>query len=154
MWYAHAYQWSHHDLNLEIDTSSLFIFDSKVSMRLLLLSFSLILLCFVLLPQEFYLICLGIRKTILQLVSVSLVLFVCLQIANLVYFSQMYWSWRSVASLLSATDCVSPVQRRWPEDIAWHPHGDSIVCAYSADGGDHQISVVGLNESHGVSFKI
>ncbi|KAG5234336.1 protein tipD [Salix suchowensis] len=27
----------------------------------------------------------------------------------------------SGASLLSTTDSVSPVQRRWPEDIAWHP---------------------------------
>lgn len=66
----------------------------------------------------------------------------------------MYWSWRSRASLLSTTDCVSKVQRRWPEDIAWHPRGNNILCAYSADGGDSQISVVNLNKSHGVSLKV
>ena len=49
--------------------------------------------------------------------------------------------------LLSATDCVSPKQRRWPEDIAWHPDGDSLFAAYSADGGDSQISVLNLNVS-------
>ncbi|XP_019702879.1 uncharacterized protein [Elaeis guineensis] len=51
------------------------------------------------------------------------------------------------ALLLSATDCVSPKQRRWPEDIAWHPDGDSLFAAYSADGGDSQISVLNLNVS-------
>ncbi|OWM65521.1 hypothetical protein CDL15_Pgr009111 [Punica granatum] len=55
---------------------------------------------------------------------------------------------RSGASLLSSSDCVSPSQRRWPEDIAWHPWGDRIFSAYSADGGDSQISVINLNKSH------
>ncbi|PKI56585.1 hypothetical protein CRG98_023029 [Punica granatum] len=54
----------------------------------------------------------------------------------------------SGASLLSSSDCVSPSQRRWPEDIAWHPWGDRIFSAYSADGGDSQISVINLNKSH------
>lgn len=51
------------------------------------------------------------------------------------------------ASLLSTTDCVSPKQRRWPEDITWHPDGDSLFAAYSADGGDSQISILNLNLS-------
>ncbi|KAJ6793821.1 U5 small nuclear ribonucleoprotein 40 kDa protein-like [Iris pallida] len=51
------------------------------------------------------------------------------------------------ASLLSTTDCVSPKQRRWPEDIAWHPDGDSLFAVYTADGGDSQISILNLNLS-------
>ncbi|XP_058092727.1 uncharacterized protein LOC131239176 isoform X2 [Magnolia sinica] len=54
---------------------------------------------------------------------------------------------RSNASLLSYTDCVSPKQRRWPEDIAWHPDGDSLYSVYTADGGDSQISILNLNSS-------
>ncbi|KAH7522495.1 uncharacterized protein LOC107423487 [Ziziphus jujuba] len=55
----------------------------------------------------------------------------------------------SGASLLSSTDCVSPKQRRWPEDIAWHPDGNSLFSAYSADSGDSQISVLNLNKTQG-----
>ncbi|URE31525.1 WD domain, G-beta repeat [Musa troglodytarum] len=55
----------------------------------------------------------------------------------------------SNASLLSSMDCLSPKQRRWPEDIAWHPDGDSIFAVYTADGGDSQISVLNLNASRG-----
>ncbi|XP_076919295.1 uncharacterized protein LOC143580037 isoform X1 [Bidens hawaiensis] len=53
---------------------------------------------------------------------------------------------RSSASLLSTADCASTKQRRWPEDIAWHPHGGSVFAVYSADGGDSQISVLNLNK--------
>ncbi|WOL03885.1 U5 small nuclear ribonucleoprotein 40 kDa protein [Canna indica] len=53
----------------------------------------------------------------------------------------------SNASLLSSVDCLSPKQRRWPEDLAWHPDGDSIFAAYTADGGESQISVLNLNAS-------
>ncbi|GFP82619.1 hypothetical protein PHJA_000405000 [Phtheirospermum japonicum] len=52
-------------------------------------------------------------------------------------------------------DCQSDKQRRWPEDIAWHPHGNKLFSVYSADGGDSQISVLNLNkgrEKTGVSF--
>ncbi|XP_068661092.1 uncharacterized protein [Aristolochia californica] len=51
----------------------------------------------------------------------------------------------SNASLLSTMDAVSPKQRRWPEDITWHPQGDSLFCVYTADGGDSQISMLNLN---------
>ncbi|XP_076882655.1 uncharacterized protein LOC143531192 isoform X2 [Bidens hawaiensis] len=53
---------------------------------------------------------------------------------------------RSSASLLSTAECASTKQRRWPEDIAWHPHGGSLFAVYSADGGDSQISVLNLNK--------
>ncbi|KAL9338200.1 hypothetical protein Peur_069969 [Populus x canadensis] len=55
----------------------------------------------------------------------------------------------SVASILSTTDCVSPLQRRWPEDIAWHPLGNSLFSAYTADSGDSQISILNLNKMQG-----
>ncbi|RVW52526.1 hypothetical protein CK203_068737 [Vitis vinifera] len=59
-------------------------------------------------------------------------------------------SQRSGASLLSATDCLSQKQRRWPEDMAWHPEGNSIFSVYNADDGDSQISVLNLNRTKGV----
>ncbi|KAG8061802.1 hypothetical protein GUJ93_ZPchr0003g17061 [Zizania palustris] len=49
-------------------------------------------------------------------------------------------------SLLSTTDCFSP-KHRWPEDIAWHPDGDSIFAVYSADNSDSQVSVMNRNIS-------
>ncbi|OVA20874.1 WD40 repeat [Macleaya cordata] len=52
----------------------------------------------------------------------------------------------SGASLLSSTDCISP-KRRWPEDVTWHPQGDSLFSVYTADGGDAQISILNLNAS-------
>ncbi|XP_015059183.1 uncharacterized protein LOC107005175 isoform X2 [Solanum pennellii] len=52
----------------------------------------------------------------------------------------------STANLLSSTDCFSSKHRRWPEDLAWHPEGHSLFCAYSADGGDSQISILNLNK--------
>ncbi|KAK9080581.1 hypothetical protein SSX86_000339 [Deinandra increscens subsp. villosa] len=53
----------------------------------------------------------------------------------------------SSASLLSTANCASIKHRRWPEDIAWHPHGGSLFTVYSADGGDSQIAVLNLNKS-------
>ncbi|KAI4343544.1 hypothetical protein L6164_010881 [Bauhinia variegata] len=53
------------------------------------------------------------------------------------------------ASLLSTTDCLSQKQRRWPEDICWHPDGNSLFLVYSADGGDSQISVMNLYKKQG-----
>uniref|UniRef100_A0A2P2K0U6 Uncharacterized protein n=2 Tax=Rhizophora mucronata TaxID=61149 RepID=A0A2P2K0U6_RHIMU len=57
----------------------------------------------------------------------------------------------SGASLLSSTDCMSSKQRRWPEDIAWHPLGNSLFSIYTADGRDSQISVLNLNRTQGRS---
>ncbi|XP_019169816.1 PREDICTED: uncharacterized protein LOC109165486 [Ipomoea nil] len=53
---------------------------------------------------------------------------------------------RGSANLLSSTDCLSSKHRRWPEDIAWHPDGDTIFSVYSADGGESQISILNLNK--------
>ncbi|KAK7358716.1 hypothetical protein VNO77_00654 [Canavalia gladiata] len=50
----------------------------------------------------------------------------------------------SKVSLFRTTDCASPMQRRWPEDIAWHPDGSRLFSVYSADGQDSQISVTDL----------
>ncbi|ESQ43491.1 hypothetical protein EUTSA_v10013209mg [Eutrema salsugineum] len=61
-------------------------------------------------------------------------------------------SGRLGASLLSTTDCLSRKQRRWGEDMAWHPSGDTIFSVYSADDGDSQISILNLNKTRGVSF--
>ncbi|KAK8680215.1 hypothetical protein V6N13_109167 [Hibiscus sabdariffa] len=52
----------------------------------------------------------------------------------------------SSASLLSTTLCVSSGARKWPEDIAWHPHRNSLFSVYAADAGDSQISVLNLNK--------
>ncbi|KAM3318483.1 hypothetical protein ACQJBY_035942 [Aegilops geniculata] len=49
-------------------------------------------------------------------------------------------------SLLSTTNCFSSKQR-WPEDVAWHPDGDTIFAVYTADGGDTQVSMMNLNTS-------
>uniref|UniRef100_M8ATW8 Uncharacterized protein n=1 Tax=Aegilops tauschii TaxID=37682 RepID=M8ATW8_AEGTA len=54
-------------------------------------------------------------------------------------------SWPSI-SLLSTTNCFSSKQR-WPEDVAWHPDGDTIFAVYTADGGDTQVSMMNLNTS-------
>ncbi|KAK3006019.1 hypothetical protein RJ639_016101 [Escallonia herrerae] len=53
---------------------------------------------------------------------------------------------RSSANFLSSTDCASLKQRRWPEDIAWHPEGSSLLSVYTSDGGDSQIAVLNLNK--------
>ncbi|KAL6319372.1 hypothetical protein AAG906_014046 [Vitis piasezkii] len=60
----------------------------------------------------------------------------------------------SGASLLSATDCLSQKQRRWPEDMAWHPEGNSIFSVYNADDGDSQISVLNLNRTKGQGARV
>ncbi|VFQ87231.1 unnamed protein product [Cuscuta campestris] len=52
----------------------------------------------------------------------------------------------SSAVLLSTDIGLSPKQRRWAEDVAWHPDGKSIISVYTADGGDSQISILNLNE--------
>ncbi|KAL4191808.1 hypothetical protein AMTRI_Chr06g169050 [Amborella trichopoda] len=52
----------------------------------------------------------------------------------------------SSTSLLSSRDCLS-AKRRWPEDITWHPDGDSLFSVYTADDGDSQVSVLNLNSS-------
>ncbi|KAL4566723.1 hypothetical protein LXL04_030846 [Taraxacum kok-saghyz] len=52
----------------------------------------------------------------------------------------------SSAQLLSTSDCASPNHRRWPEDIAWHPHGGTLISVYTADNSSSQISLLNLNK--------
>ncbi|MFS7942543.1 putative transcription factor WD40-like family [Helianthus anomalus] len=52
----------------------------------------------------------------------------------------------SHATLVSSINAVSPKQRRWPEDIAWHPNGGSLVSVYNADSGDSQLAILNLND--------
>ncbi|XP_013630418.1 uncharacterized protein LOC106387530 [Brassica napus] len=59
---------------------------------------------------------------------------------------------RLSASLLSTTDCLSQKQRRWGEDMAWHPSGHALFSVYTADDGDSQISILNLNKTRGVTF--
>ncbi|KAF8052964.1 hypothetical protein N665_1483s0016 [Sinapis alba] len=59
---------------------------------------------------------------------------------------------RLSASLLSTTDCLSQKQRRWGEDMAWHPSGNTLFSVYTADDGDSQISILNLNKTRGVTF--
>ncbi|XP_076945393.1 uncharacterized protein LOC143616456 [Bidens hawaiensis] len=51
---------------------------------------------------------------------------------------------RSDANLVSSINAAS-TQRRWPEDIAWHPHGNSLISVYTADSGQSQLAVLNLN---------
>ncbi|KAJ0969782.1 hypothetical protein J5N97_022659 [Dioscorea zingiberensis] len=51
----------------------------------------------------------------------------------------------SGALRLGTTDCATPRQRRWPEDLTWHPDGNMLFCVYSADDGDSQVSILDLN---------
>ncbi|XP_039137873.1 uncharacterized protein LOC120275385 isoform X2 [Dioscorea cayenensis subsp. rotundata] len=48
------------------------------------------------------------------------------------------------ALLLSTIDCEIPERKKWPEDLAWHPNGEMLFCAYGADGGGPQVSTVDL----------
>ncbi|KAK2438932.1 U5 small nuclear ribonucleoprotein 40 kDa protein [Trifolium repens] len=52
----------------------------------------------------------------------------------------------SRVNLISTTDCATEEQKRWPEDIAWHPDGKSLFSVYSADSQDSQVSVTEFKE--------
>jgi hypothetical protein len=54
-----------------------------------------------------------------------------------------YCTRRPSISFRGKTDCFSP-KHRWPEDIAWHPDGDTIFAVYTADNGDSQVSMTNL----------
>ena len=58
---------------------------------------------------------------------------------------------RSHAIHQSSTNAASLKQKRRPEDVAWHPNGNSIIFVYSADGGDSQIGVMNLNKGQKVT---
>jgi hypothetical protein len=50
---------------------------------------------------------------------------------------------RPSLSFRGKTDFFSP-KHRWPEDIAWHPAGETIFAVYTADNGDSQVSMTNL----------
>jgi hypothetical protein len=49
---------------------------------------------------------------------------------------------RERISLHKSVQCLSPEQKRWPQDIAWHPSGDVIFACYCADGKDDQVAII------------
>lgn len=48
-------------------------------------------------------------------------------------------------NLSHTVDCISPVQRRWPENMAWHPLGMTLFAVYTADGGP-QIAIINTSK--------
>ncbi|KAH7439759.1 hypothetical protein KP509_04G074900 [Ceratopteris richardii] len=46
---------------------------------------------------------------------------------------------------LGSVDCLS-INRRWPEDMVWHPNGDRLFACYAADGSDNQVAVIDTAE--------
>ncbi|EOA20119.1 hypothetical protein CARUB_v10000397mg [Capsella rubella] len=56
---------------------------------------------------------------------------------------------RSTATLFNTVNRVAVDQKKWAEDIAWHPHKSALFSVYTADEGHPQISAIYLNESGG-----
>ncbi|KAG7555884.1 WD40 repeat [Arabidopsis suecica] len=54
---------------------------------------------------------------------------------------------RSTATLFKTVNRVAINQKKWAEDIAWHPHKSALFSAYTADEGHPQISAIYLNEA-------
>lgn len=79
-------------------------------------------------------------------------MFVLSRIERVIHYG--FKNFRSTANCLSSTDCVSVKQRRWPEDIAWHPHGNSLFSVFSADGEDSQVAVLDLNSRKEVNSAV
>lgn len=48
-------------------------------------------------------------------------------------------------TLCGSVHCLSNGQKRWPDDLAWHPSGKSIFACYSADAKDDQVSITDLS---------
>ncbi|CAK9190610.1 unnamed protein product [Sphagnum troendelagicum] len=48
-------------------------------------------------------------------------------------------------NLSHTVDCISPITRRWPEDLAWHPMGNALFAVYHADGGP-QVSIINASK--------
>ncbi|KAJ3669672.1 hypothetical protein LUZ60_011622 [Juncus effusus] len=54
---------------------------------------------------------------------------------------------KSRASLLYSFDFLSPRERKWPEDIAWHPQGKCIFSVHTADKNESQVAMINISES-------
>lgn len=48
-------------------------------------------------------------------------------------------------NLSHTVDCNSPGQRHWPEDLAWHPLGETLFAVYTADGGP-QVAIINTSK--------
>lgn len=81
----------------------------------------------------------------LELNPVNERLFATSALEGLVGIWQIQGGGSGAAPLGTAVDCSSPGQRRWPEAIAWHPAGDRLFSAYTADNADAQVSVFDMN---------
>lgn len=55
-------------------------------------------------------------------------------------------------TLRGFVDCLSSGQKRWPEDLAWHPSGESIFVCYSADARDDQVAIINPSAHDKVKF--
>eukprot|EP00250_Pteridium_aquilinum_P017084 c23444_g1_i1 orf=803-2461(+) len=55
-------------------------------------------------------------------------------------------------SLNGSVHCLSSGQKRWPEDLAWHPSGESIFACYSADANDDQVAIINPSADDKVKF--
>ncbi|XP_010552439.1 PREDICTED: protein tipD isoform X2 [Tarenaya hassleriana] len=67
-----------------------------------------------------------------------------------------FWQLRSdgsTACLLKTVNSIGPDQKKWAEDIAWHPHETALFSVYTSDDGHPQISVLHLNEANKVKAK-
>ncbi|KAI5082338.1 hypothetical protein GOP47_0002081 [Adiantum capillus-veneris] len=55
-------------------------------------------------------------------------------------------------TLCGSVHCLSTGQKRWPEDVAWHPSGKSIFACYGADAMDDQVSIIDPSADQKVKF--
>ncbi|CAH8286042.1 unnamed protein product [Eruca vesicaria subsp. sativa] len=73
-------------------------------------------------------------------------LFATSALDGVVHFWKLH-SDRSSATLFKTVNRVEVDQKRWAEDIAWHPHKSALFSVYTADEGHAQISALYLNEA-------
>ncbi|CAF2136767.1 unnamed protein product [Brassica rapa] len=64
-----------------------------------------------------------------------------------VHFWKLHSNSRSSPTLFNTVNRVGLDQKRWAEDIAWHPLRTELFSVYTADEGHAQISTIYLNEA-------
>ncbi|CAN6840328.1 unnamed protein product [Brassica oleracea] len=64
-----------------------------------------------------------------------------------VHFWKLHSNSRSSPTLFNTVNRVGLDQKRWAEDIAWHPHRSELFSVYTADEGHAQVSALYLNEA-------
>ncbi|ESQ42009.1 hypothetical protein EUTSA_v10013007mg [Eutrema salsugineum] len=73
-------------------------------------------------------------------------LFATSALDSVVHFWKLH-SDRFTATLFKTVNRVEVDQKRWAEDMAWHPHKSALFSVYTADDGHPQISALYLNEA-------